>query len=54
VGGLQMGLVQATPDRISDGGHTWPGSSPNAGLGYTTHAIDANIVIWNFFRQFTT
>ncbi len=40
--------------RISDGGHTWPGSSPNPGLGYTTHTIDANIVIWNFFNQFTT
>jgi polyhydroxybutyrate depolymerase len=40
--------------RISDGGHTWPGSSPNPGLGYTTHTIDANIVIWNFFKQFTT
>jgi polyhydroxybutyrate depolymerase len=39
--------------RISDGGHTWPGSSPNPGLGYTTHTIDANVVIWNFFSQFT-
>ncbi len=39
--------------RISDGGHTWPGSSPLPALGYTTNTIDANVVIWNFFRQFT-
>lgn len=38
--------------RISDGGHTWPGSSPMPTLGYTTHTIDANIVIWNFLSQF--
>lgn len=38
--------------RISDGGHTWPGSSPMPQLGYTTHTIDANIVIWNFFSRF--
>ena len=33
--------------RVSDGGHTWPGS-PN-----TTHVIDANVVIWQFFSQFS-
>ncbi|QBD82640.1 hypothetical protein EPA93_44415 [Ktedonosporobacter rubrisoli] len=32
--------------RISDGGHTWPGSPG------TTHVIDANVVIWDFFKQF--
>lgn len=39
--------------RISDGGHVWPGSAtPMPELGYTTHTIDANTVIWNFFRAF--
>lgn len=38
--------------RISDGGHTWPDSSPIPSLGYTTHTIDANSVIWNFFSNF--
>jgi polyhydroxybutyrate depolymerase len=38
--------------RISDGGHTWPGARPNPSLGYTTHVIDANVVIWNFFSQY--
>ncbi len=33
--------------RISDGGHTWPGS-PN-----TTHVIDANVVLWQFFSKYT-
>lgn len=33
--------------RISDGGHTWPGT-PN-----TTHAIDANVVLWQFFSKYT-
>ncbi len=33
--------------RISDGGHTWPGS-PN-----TTHVIDGSVVIWDFFSQFS-
>jgi polyhydroxybutyrate depolymerase len=40
--------------RISDGGHTWPGSSPQPSLGYTTQTIDANVVIWNFVSQFRT
>lgn len=39
--------------RISDGGHTWPGSSPIPSLGYTTQTIDANVVIWNFFSHFS-
>jgi polyhydroxybutyrate depolymerase len=38
--------------RISDGGHTWPGSSPIPSLGYTTKTIDANVVIWNFLSQY--
>lgn len=39
--------------RISDGGHVWPGSAtPMPDLGYTTHTIDANTVIWNFFSAF--
>lgn len=33
--------------RISDGLHTWPGSPG------TTHVINANVVIWNFFREFS-
>jgi polyhydroxybutyrate depolymerase len=39
--------------KISDGGHVWPGSAiPMPELGYTTHTIDANVVIWNFFSTF--
>jgi polyhydroxybutyrate depolymerase len=39
--------------RISDGGHVWPGSAiPMPTLGYTTHTISANVVIWNFFSPF--
>jgi polyhydroxybutyrate depolymerase len=38
---------------ISDGGHVWAGAAtPQPSLGYTTHTIDANIVILNFFSQF--
>lgn len=40
--------------RISDGGHVWPGGGNIATLGYSTHVINANVVIWNFFSQFTT
>ncbi|HEX3334419.1 MAG TPA: hypothetical protein VHS57_08755 [Acidimicrobiales bacterium] len=39
--------------RISGGGHTWPGSavaSKQKGLGYTTLAISANQIMWNFFK----
>jgi polyhydroxybutyrate depolymerase len=39
--------------RISDGGHVWPGSAvPMPTLGYTTHTISANVVIWHFFSPF--
>ena len=38
--------------RISDGGHTWPGAHSIPSLGFTTHVIDANVVIWNFFSQY--
>lgn len=39
--------------KITDGGHVWPGSPINMpALGYTTHTIDANVVIWNFFSAF--
>lgn len=38
---------------ISDGGHVWPGSAiPMPSLGYTTHTISANVVIWHFFSMF--
>lgn len=33
--------------RISDGGHTWPGS-PN-----TTRVIDGSTVLWEFFNKYT-
>lgn len=33
--------------RISNGMHTWPGSPG------TTHVIDADVVIWNFFSKFS-
>jgi polyhydroxybutyrate depolymerase len=32
---------------ISDGGHTWPGTP------HTTHVIDANVVLWQFFSRYT-
>lgn len=39
--------------KITDGGHVWPGSPVNMpSLGYTTHTIDANTLIWNFFQAF--
>ena len=40
--------------RISDGGHVWPGGGIIATLGYSTHVIDANVVIWNFLSQYRT
>lgn len=40
--------------RISDGGHVWPGGGNIATLGFSTHVIDANVVIWNFLSQYTT
>ncbi|MCB0652825.1 MAG: T9SS type A sorting domain-containing protein, partial [Saprospiraceae bacterium] len=39
---------------INGGGHTWPGSTPIPGLewlGNTNQDIDANSVIWNFFKR---
>lgn len=39
--------------KISDGGHVWPGSPINMpDLGFTTHTISANMLIWNFFSGF--
>jgi polyhydroxybutyrate depolymerase len=41
--------------RITDGGHTWPGSKLSdqlaAAIGRTTMTIDANALIWSFFVQ---
>ncbi len=41
--------------RITDGGHTWPGSDLSAQLedllGHTTTTIDANEVMWAFFED---
>lgn len=35
---------------VDGGGHTWPGAEDNAGgVGPTTHEIDANEVMWEFF-----
>lgn len=38
---------------IDGGGHTWPGAADHAGgiggIGFTTHDIDANELIWEFF-----
>lgn len=40
--------------RITDGGHTWPGSEFSAGVsaivGRTTMTIDANEIMWRFFE----
>jgi polyhydroxybutyrate depolymerase len=33
--------------RVSDGGHTWPGTP------HTTHVIDADVVLWQFFNRFS-
>ena len=39
--------------RITDGGHTWPGSefskAIESAVGHTTFSIDANEVMWEFF-----
>ena len=37
--------------RVSDGGHNWPGAATNF-AGFTTHVIDANVVIWDFFSHY--
>jgi polyhydroxybutyrate depolymerase len=39
--------------RVSDGGHTWPGSSgPPHGPGLVTQEIDASRTMWEFFDDF--
>src|SRR5579863_8334769 len=40
--------------QVSDGGHTWPGAATNTVLGYVTHTIDANVVIWNFLSHYSS
>ena len=40
--------------RISDGGHVWPGSNPTLGIGYNSHTMNASVIIWNFFSQFSS
>ena len=41
--------------RITDGGHTWPGSAFSQNIesivGRTTMTIDANEIMWAFFQQ---
>ena len=37
--------------RIEGGGHTWPGSKIDVSeLGSTTHTIDADAILWDFFQ----
>ncbi|MFE3111491.1 alpha/beta hydrolase family esterase [Kitasatospora indigofera] len=37
---------------VADGGHTWPGSPyESEGNGTTTREIDANTLMWQFFRR---
>jgi polyhydroxybutyrate depolymerase len=35
---------------VDGGGHSWPGASNAALLGYTTHQVSANDLIWQFFQ----
>ena len=35
---------------VDGGGHTWPGSFDVPGLGYTTHQINATLLMWDFFQ----
>ena len=39
--------------KVIDGGHTWPGAG-NTGYpaGYTNQDINANLEIWNFFKEY--
>ncbi len=41
--------------RVTDGGHTWPGSTfskaVESAVGFTTFTIDANELIWKFFEN---
>ena len=42
---------------VAGGGHTWPGADPAAfppGLGTVTQEIDANEIMWAFFRNRVT
>ena len=43
-------LIQYT---VNGGQHTWPGSNPLASLGVTNRDINANQVMWNFFKQYS-
>lgn len=43
---------------VADGGHQWPGSQPERGLGARllhldepSHALDATTMLWNFFAR---
>jgi polyhydroxybutyrate depolymerase len=36
--------------KIVSGGHTWPGSTQNSGIGNTNRDINASESIWNFFN----
>ncbi|MFD6415827.1 alpha/beta hydrolase family esterase [Streptomyces sp. NPDC060194] len=38
---------------VSDGGHTWPGTPHDNGNGLVTREIDANRLMWEFFRRHT-
>ncbi|HWS32083.1 MAG TPA: PHB depolymerase family esterase [Actinoplanes sp.] len=38
---------------IANGGHTWPGTPVDNGNGPVTREIDANTLMWQFFRRFT-
>jgi polyhydroxybutyrate depolymerase len=47
VGGAEVVLIE-----IEGGGHTWPGRTPRmAWLGRSTHDIQANDLIWEFFQR---
>jgi len=41
--------------RITNGGHAWPGSTFTRSIakvvGFTTFAISANAIMWNFFQH---
>ena len=40
--------------RIENGGHVWPSSEAfvGFGLGEVTFEIDANALIWDFFKHY--
>lgn len=47
--------VQVADITVVNGGHAWPGGwpyLPKAIIGVTSRNLDANEVIWDFFRQF--